>query len=123
LLFCLPHTEAKGRNRANNIFQISSSLVVSSHTLIVFEGNALGDLLAYDPVTKAWTDLTTTASGTAPSKRGYHGFTAAGGRLYVQGGWDWLGNEKKNKIVWFCKSNFTLDRLVFCPVIEYISNS
>ena len=36
----------------------------------------------------AWTDLSAAASGTPPPPRTGHGFTAAGGRLYVHGGWD-----------------------------------
>jgi hypothetical protein len=35
----------------------------------------------------AWTDLSAAASGTqAPSARWGHGFTSAGGKLYVHGG-------------------------------------
>ena len=40
----------------------------------------------FDPATMAWTDLTSNLSGSLPSPRAYHGFTAAGGRLYVHGG-------------------------------------
>ena len=46
----------------------------------------LGDLHVYDPVAMTWTNLSAGASGTAPSARYGHGFTAAGGRLYVHGG-------------------------------------
>ena len=48
----------------------------------------LGDLHVYDPVAMAWTDLSAAASGTPPSPRAGHGFTAAGGKLYVHGGCD-----------------------------------
>ena len=48
----------------------------------------LGDLQGYDPVAMAWTDLSAAASGTPPSPRYSHGFTAEGGWLYVHGGWD-----------------------------------
>jgi hypothetical protein len=34
----------------------------------------------------AWTDLTKAAVGVRPSARVRHGFTAAGGRLYLFGG-------------------------------------
>ena len=51
--------------------------------------NAVCDLHAYDPVAQVWTDLTSPASGTPPTARSYHGFTSAGGRLYVYGGLDW----------------------------------
>jgi hypothetical protein len=42
----------------------------------------------YDPAARAWTDLSAALSGTPPSRRGRHGFTSAGGKLYVHGGWD-----------------------------------
>ena len=46
----------------------------------------LQDLHVYDPATMAWTDLSATTSGTPPFARAYHGFTSAGGKLYVHGG-------------------------------------
>ena len=46
----------------------------------------LQDLLVYDPAAMAWTDLSASASGTPPSSRQSHGFTSAGGGLYVHGG-------------------------------------
>ena len=45
-----------------------------------------GDLHVYDPAAMAWTNLSAAASGTPPSPRAYHGFTSAGGLLYVHGG-------------------------------------
>ena len=51
----------------------------------------MGDLLVYDPVAMAWTDLSAAASGTPPAPRGSHGFAAAGGRLYVHGGYSAQG--------------------------------
>ena len=55
-------------------------------------GTALSDLHAYDPVAQAWMDLSSPASGTPPTARSFHGFTSAGGRLYVYGGLDWMDN-------------------------------
>jgi hypothetical protein len=46
------------------------------------------DLHVYNPAAMAWTDLSTAASGTPPPARGFHGFTSAGGKLYVHGGFD-----------------------------------
>ena len=46
----------------------------------------LGDLHVYDPVAMTWTNISAAASGEHPSPRGTHGFTAAGGLLYVFGG-------------------------------------
>jgi hypothetical protein len=44
-------------------------------------------LFEFDPSTMAWTDLTAVAGGSPPAGRGFHGFAAAGGRLYVHAGW------------------------------------
>ena len=35
---------------------------------------------------EAWTDLSTALGGTKANTRGEHGFTSAGGKLYVHGG-------------------------------------
>ncbi len=51
-------------------------------------GYRLQDLHVYDPATMAWTNLSTAASGTPPSGRESMGFAAAGGKLYVHGGFD-----------------------------------
>jgi hypothetical protein len=45
---------------------------------------ALGDLYSFDPATMVWMLLP--AAGNRPSNRANHGFTSAGGRLYVYGG-------------------------------------
>ena len=55
--------------------------LLSPHT-----AHLLNDLHEYDPATRAWTDLSAAISGTPPSPRGLHGFTSAGGKLYVHGG-------------------------------------
>jgi hypothetical protein len=41
----------------------------------------------YDPAAGAWTDLSAALSGTPPSLRTNNGFTSAGGKLYVHGGY------------------------------------
>jgi hypothetical protein len=46
----------------------------------------LNDLHMYDPIAKSWTDLSVPLSGTPASLRDSHGFTSAGGKLYVHGG-------------------------------------
>ncbi len=49
----------------------------------------LDDLHSFDPATMAWTLLSAAAdSAPAPSARYWHGFTSAGGKLYVHGGID-----------------------------------
>ena len=58
-------------------------------------GDCLNDLHEYDPATLAWTDLSAAISGTPPSPRLSHGFTSAGGKLYVHG-----GNEGGNGMCW-----------------------
>jgi hypothetical protein len=40
----------------------------------------------YDPAAGAWRDLSAAFRGTPPSPRILHGFTSAGGKLYVHGG-------------------------------------
>jgi hypothetical protein len=51
----------------------------------------LNDLHVYDPAAGAWSDLSAALRGIPPSPRGGHGFTSAGGKLYVHGGWDSSG--------------------------------
>ncbi len=45
------------------------------------------DLHAYDPASMTWYDLSSSTTGSTPSARYYHGFTSAGGKLYVHGGY------------------------------------
>ena len=45
-----------------------------------------GDLFEFDPASSQWIDLTTVASGSAPSPRRWQGFAEANGTLYVFGG-------------------------------------
>ncbi len=44
------------------------------------------DLRVYNPATMTWFDLAGHALGTPPTARWSHGFTSAGGKLYVHGG-------------------------------------
>ena len=44
------------------------------------------DLFVYDPLTLAWTDLSSQVSCTLPAARFYHGFTSTGDKLYIHGG-------------------------------------
>ncbi len=46
----------------------------------------LDDLHSFDPVTMTWTLLSAANDTRRPSARCDHGFTSAGGRLYVHGG-------------------------------------
>ena len=50
------------------------------------------DFHMFDPASRVWTELTSDVSGSLPSPRGSHGFTAAGARLYVHGGWGEIGD-------------------------------
>ena len=43
----------------------------------------------FDPAKMAWTNLS--AASTPPAPRYGHGFAAAGGKIFVQGGWDGSG--------------------------------
>jgi N-acetylneuraminic acid mutarotase len=49
-------------------------------------GSVANDLHVFDPATKAWTDLSNAVTGTQPKARNCHGFTPAGGKLYLHGG-------------------------------------
>jgi N-acetylneuraminic acid mutarotase len=55
--------------------------------------HGLNDLHVFDPVAEAWTDLSAAISGSPPSPRWGHGFTSAGDKLYVFGGWDDQGDS------------------------------
>ena len=46
----------------------------------------LDDLHVFDPAKMTWTDLSAAINGPRPSARSFHGFTSAGGKLYVHGG-------------------------------------
>ncbi len=46
----------------------------------------LNDVLVFDPALMKWTDLTQEIVGTPPSPRYQHGFSSAGSKLYLQGG-------------------------------------
>ena len=46
----------------------------------------LGDLHSFDPATMTWTLLSAADDAPRPSARWFHGFTSAGGLLYVHGG-------------------------------------
>lgn len=54
-------------------------------------GTVLNDLFVFDIDTITWIELTTSVSGAPPLPRFSLGFTAAGGRLYLQGGSDTIG--------------------------------
>jgi N-acetylneuraminic acid mutarotase len=45
------------------------------------------DFHVYNPATMTWFDLSSHALGTPPTARFQHGFTSAGGKLYVHGGY------------------------------------
>jgi hypothetical protein len=47
----------------------------------------------YDPAAGSWTNLSAALSGTPPSPRFGHGFTSAGGKLYVHGGFGVYGDS------------------------------
>jgi hypothetical protein len=60
------------------------------------------DLYSFDPATMAWTLLSAADDARRPSARVKHGFTSAGGLLYVHGGYgydgechsgQWVGNR------------------------------
>jgi hypothetical protein len=60
---------------------------------LVSLADSLDDLHAFDPATMTWTLLSAANDAPRPSARHSHGFTSAGGRLYVHGGQDSLGGR------------------------------
>jgi N-acetylneuraminic acid mutarotase len=52
----------------------------------------VNDLHSFEPVARVWTDLSAAVRGTRPRGRSKHGFTSAGGKLFVHGGHGWDGN-------------------------------
>jgi hypothetical protein len=70
---------------ATNLFALNRILVAAA------ELN--NELHAYDPLSMTWFDLSSYfQAGTPPTARNGHGFTSAGGKLYVHGGQDANGN-------------------------------
>jgi hypothetical protein len=53
---------------------------------MMFAGNFLNDFFVFDPSAMAWNDLSPSTNGAGPSARRSHGFTAAGGKLFVHAG-------------------------------------
>ena len=53
----------------------------------------LDDLHAFDPATMTWTLLSPADDPRRPSARFGHGFTSAGGLLYVHGGYSDAGSS------------------------------
>jgi hypothetical protein len=51
----------------------------------------LDDLYSFDPADMTWTQLSAADDAVRPSARSGHGFTSAGGRLYVHGGIEFIG--------------------------------
>ena len=69
---------------------VQNSMYVCKGVARLFAGQ-LYDLHVYDPASQAWTALSDAASGVPPSSRYGHGFTAAGARLFVHGGYNGKG--------------------------------
>jgi hypothetical protein len=53
----------------------------------------LDDMYAFDPATMTWTNLSVADNAGRPSARHDHGFTSAGGLLYVYGGYGRSGES------------------------------
>ena len=66
---------------ADNLFQ-------NCYRVLRFPGVAglLNDFYMYEPANITWTDLSVAVSGIPPSPRDGLGFTFAGGKIYVHGG-------------------------------------
>ncbi len=82
----------------SNLPELSAAVIESHHWFDLGycggDGTAvgfLGDMHVYNAAGMAWTEISA-ASGISPSPRHYHGFAAAGGKLYVHGGVDAQGD-------------------------------
>jgi hypothetical protein len=53
-------------------------------TVFITPGVSLDDIFKFEVATMTWTELA--VRGTAPSPRTFHGFTSAGGKLFLHGG-------------------------------------
>jgi hypothetical protein len=67
-----------------------------SHPVTIAAG--LNDFHAYNPATLTWFDLSDNALGTPPTVRHRHGFTSAGGKLYLHGGINEQDGERARSI-------------------------
>ncbi len=65
--------------------------------------NYLDDLHAFDPATMTWTLLSSVDDTGRPSARAGHGFTSAGGLLYVHGGYGGSGETDEGILKGFEK--------------------
>jgi hypothetical protein len=55
--------------------------------LPTWPGSALDDLFSFDIASMTWTQLYATDGSARPGIRRWHGFTSAGGKLYLHGGY------------------------------------
>ncbi len=65
--------------------------LIADHLPITVTAARNNDFHVYNPATMTWFDLSGHALGTPPTARSGHGFTSAGGKLYVHGGYDGSG--------------------------------
>ncbi len=65
-------------------------------------------LFAFDPVQLAWSDISCKTSGIVPSPRKDFGLASAGGKFFVHGGYNPLGNifdSDSSSFVCFARCN------------------
>ncbi len=58
------------------------------------------DLHWFDPATKTWSRLTASNDDSRPSARFFHGFTSAGGKIYVHGGVSYDEQNQTGTLLW-----------------------
>jgi hypothetical protein len=68
------------------IIALTLLILTTNHSADYFD-----DLYSFDPGSMTWT-LLLSADGTRPAARYSHGFTSAGGKLYVHGGYGRRGS-------------------------------
>ncbi len=89
----LKHSVNVARPRTLNQDRIARDELISSINKSVDAGVQKNDLHVYNPASMTWFNLSGHAIGTPPSARFAHGFTSAGDKLYVHGGYDGSGES------------------------------
>ncbi len=101
LCICYPAARAAPHASANMYCQLYPAvhllltMIVKCPITPSRNAGYLDDLYLFDPNTGIWTLLSAAAADSAhrPSARYQHGFTSAGGKLYVHGGWNHSGGK------------------------------
>jgi hypothetical protein len=76
-----------------NIFRDFARCMLSWYFFAATGPELKNDLHVFDPVSLTWFNLSIHPLGTPPAARSGHGFTSAGGKLYLHGGYHGGGKQ------------------------------